>query len=348
MKEVNGGQAVYFLVKEKKFESVVDLINFYQRNEVRNLQNVKNVRFQYPIESRSSRHNDNGSASSGSSLDRPYNSPGSSAGMVEPPQEQRPPPLPIRPTDLGKPNPQRNSSIDSFNNVFSQSPSGSGPSVAASFDYPENFGASWLPHEAAGSQMSLNSVSTGMHSFPSTSSVNVDARPPAPLPQGHKTSDKNLYYSTPRDVDQDISNRLKEVLKQSERCDCGIPRDMSELPMGWTVHRSKDKGTYGRIFYQSSKGVTSWKLPEDVQRKLNATHRMNLNKLMYMQKQPQMNINSYLDNSGEDHHRGRISGPNSGSGGNADPRLISGSSSGSGGQTSGTTVRIKKHNTTVG
>ncbi|KAK3101077.1 hypothetical protein FSP39_000789 [Pinctada imbricata] len=127
--ESNGYQKKYFLVKEKKFDSVEELMLFYRTNEIKNLQNVKNVRFLYAVESgRGSRSHDNGSASSESSYDR-YTSPGSSAGMVDPSNiPQNRPPLPARPKDL----PRRNSSHSSMGSpgaVFTLSPSASGTSM---------------------------------------------------------------------------------------------------------------------------------------------------------------------------------------------------------------------------
>lgn len=99
------------------------------------------------------------------------------------------------------------------------------------------------------------------------------------LPVVHLTKDGNPYYSSPRNVDEDITDRLKEVLRQSEVCDCGIPRDKADLPLGWTVHRSKDPSSFGKIFFQSNKGVTSWRLPQEVESKLNYDQHQNLKEL---------------------------------------------------------------------
>jgi hypothetical protein len=258
-----GTQKWYFLVPEVKFQSVQELIAYYGQNEVKNLQKVNNVRFLHPLVKRKSTHRSgsfsaDGSESSGSHYNSPNDVPSGAAV-----HENRPA-LPERPRDLPR--------LQSQHSLGQHSPSNGS---LTSFGSPEGMHNGFLDHMSNGTGASGGRDRLTRH--PSTPSI--ETRPPAALPAGHTTRDGNPYYSSPRNVDEDITDRLKEVLRQSEICDCGIPRDKADLPMGWTVHRSKDPSTYGRIFFQNNKGVTSWKLPQEVQSRLNIVQQENLSQL---------------------------------------------------------------------
>lgn len=222
---------------------------------MKNLQKVNNVRFSFPLEKRRSENRNGissveGSESSGSHYQSPIDVPG---------PEVRPA-LPERPRDLPR--------LQSQNSIGFHSPS---TSSLTSFGSPEGL------HN--GVFESSGSGASGGRQAHHQSISSIETRPPAMLPIGHNTRDGNPYYSSPRNVDEDITDRLKEVLRQNEICDCGIPRDKADLPLGWTVHRSKDPATYGRIFFQNNKGVTSWKLPQEVQNRLNIVQQENLSQL---------------------------------------------------------------------
>lgn len=259
--EGGSGTKFFYLVPEVKFHSVHELITYYSQNEVKNLQKVNNVRFLYPLEKRNSERNgsvsreESGSSASGSHYQSPQDV---SAGA------EHPPALPSRPRDLPR--------LSSQQSMGLSSPSSSSLN---SYGSPEGMHNGSI----SGSQMSLASGGSGSRGRNHASTSSIDSRPPAQLPVGHTSKDGNPYYSSPRNVDEDITNRLKEVLKQNEVCDCGIPRDKAELPLGWQVHRSKDPATFGRIFFQNSKGMTSWKLPAEVQSKLNIVQQQNLEDL---------------------------------------------------------------------
>ncbi|KAL4226291.1 hypothetical protein ACF0H5_014274 [Mactra antiquata] len=208
------GAYKFFLVVEKKFDSVQSLVEYYKNNPVRNLENVNDVYFSYPILNprRSSRpvH----VTRSQTSLNE---SSSSSSGIG-------PPPLPIRP--------------------------GPGGSMSS-----------------CGSDVSL---STGKKN---------ELRPPCPLPDEAKADYDRLMYSRPRDTEVDISENLKDALKLTERCECGIPRILAELPLGWTVHQSRELQTRGKLFYQSPDEKTYWQLPQQVEMQLTRTHKNNLQKI---------------------------------------------------------------------
>lgn len=264
----------YFLVKEKKFDSVDELIRYYKDHDVKNLQKVNHVRFAHPL-NRSNYRSGDSNSSAGS-----YNtiSNHSSGSFNSPPQNPERPPLPARPTHL-----PRLGSQDSFSSQMSGFSQGSVNSSSASL--ANNGVPGRFPRGNSSNSISPDSNGTcGSENFipnlPSPAEK-ISSRPPAPIPQIPK-SDGNPYYSSPRNVDESVKEELKKVIRESETCDCGIPRELADLPLGWTVHRSKDVQTYGRIFYQNESGVTSWKLPEDVNRRLTVQQKTNLQKVKIM------------------------------------------------------------------
>lgn len=230
--EENGTCVQYFLVVEKKFGSILDLLEFYKTNPVRNLENVDDVYFKFSLDRK-------GCSPSGGTLNRSRSVTSiDSSRNTASSTTSNPPPLPTRP---------RNQSTGSD---FS-----SGQSTWTNGSVQENGGAGSLMNES------------------------IANRPPAPLPEGAGCADYGSYYSRARDVSEDISGKLKEVLNQSEVCECGISRNLAELPLGWTIHRSKDAATFGKLFYQSSEGQTSWFLPQTVKMQMTQKHMSNLRKL---------------------------------------------------------------------
>lgn len=243
--------SLYYLVPEKKFESIPLLVEYYGSNPVKNLENVNNVFLKKPIMNKKWLNNGNFDELSRSSSNRSLHSSmstlsmsnGSLSGMVlsfdsGSSSSLTTPPLP------GLPSRTRTTSSDSFGNT--------------SFT---NGGASRMPLPLPLPNMSC-----------------IERRPPLPLPPAlsDKKEDGPYMYSKARDVTADISEQLKDVLKASERCECGIPRHLAELPKGWTVHLSKDAPTVGRLFYQNDAGITSWALPDDVKMQLTKKHIQNL------------------------------------------------------------------------
>ncbi|XP_045165117.2 uncharacterized protein LOC123529015 [Mercenaria mercenaria] len=233
----------YFLVVEKKFESIDQLVNYYRQHPVKNLENVNNVYFQNPIY-RSDVNANLYTEQNGSSGGRfiPNRALSVSSLSISSRNSDRsvdsmnsiPPPLPVRP--IG-----RTQSMDTSSGTW-------------------------------------GSNSSQVNSLPCN---DIGSRPPLPLPETSAKKDEGgaYGYSRARDVTEDISEKLKDVLKSSERCECGIPRNLAELPMGWTVHLSKDPLTRGKLFYQSEDGVTSWQLPQQVEMQLTKVHISNLRQI---------------------------------------------------------------------
>ncbi|XP_046563718.1 LOW QUALITY PROTEIN: uncharacterized protein LOC124272552 [Haliotis rubra] len=96
--------------------------------------------------------------------------------------------------------------------------------------------------------------------LPKTPKSSSETRPPCPPPPGYE-GNSDLYYSRPRDVSKNRIDELRQILKDSEMCDCGVNLSDSELPQGWTLHKSHDAASYGCLFYQSNQGDTTWNLP---------------------------------------------------------------------------------------
>lgn len=235
--EENGTTIQYFLVVEKKFTSIIDLLEYYRNNPVRNLENVHDVYFRVSLD-RPGSQNVFGQNASGGSLgrSRSVTSIDSNRSMVSQ-SPAGPPPLPIRP---------RNQSTGS-----------------------DSSGSNWTTDDSVQGNGAVGVLL----------SDSIASRPPAPLPAQAGCSDYGAYYSRARDVSEDISGKLKDVLNQSEVCECGISRNLAELPLGWTVHRSKDAGTFGKLFFQSAEGQTSWLLPENVKMQMTQKHMYNLRHL---------------------------------------------------------------------
>ncbi|XP_033744644.1 uncharacterized protein LOC117330458 [Pecten maximus] len=242
----------YYLVKEKQFCNLQDLLEYYRTNDVKNLEKVNHVRFLSPVlrPNRGSSQDDSSSNSS-STFHQPQS-------PVQLPTNR--PPLPERPATLQR----RLGSVSSQSSLLNAS---SSMQELSPMGYPM-------------SPPNVFAAGFFQDSFSPSAPGTIEDRPPAPLPGGHKTG--GLYYSTPRDVNEDISDRLKEVLKQNDRCDCGIPRDMADMPQGWTVHKSKDAGTYGRLFFQNVQGVTTWKIPLEVQQCMTVQQNYNIRTLTEM------------------------------------------------------------------
>ncbi|XP_050413771.1 uncharacterized protein LOC126828195 [Patella vulgata] len=106
-------------------------------------------------------------------------------------------------------------------------------------------------------------VSFARNSGASISEDQVGFRPPLPLPP-RPTGDLDPYYSRPKDENQDRVHELKEYLKNSEKCDCGLLLSHADLGGGWAVHKSRESLTFGRLFYQNQNGQTTWSLPENI------------------------------------------------------------------------------------
>ncbi|KAL8585841.1 hypothetical protein ACOMHN_040066 [Nucella lapillus] len=85
-------------------------------------------------------------------------------------------------------------------------------------------------------------------------------RPPMPTPTFPTQPEESPYYTSPRAY-RDHLEELKKMLRETEICDCGLRMLDAELGLGWTVHRSRESGTFKRVFYQHENGNTTWDFP---------------------------------------------------------------------------------------
>ena len=99
--------------------------------------------------------------------------------------------------------------------------------------------------------------------------LDIENRPPCPLPSStHQDITNPANYETVRDEEQSRLPELLELLRASdqgtEKCECGLGMEESELPGGWSMHISHDDKTRGRLFFMGPRGETSWNLPLEV------------------------------------------------------------------------------------
>ncbi|KAH3881480.1 uncharacterized protein LOC127880703 [Dreissena polymorpha] len=241
-------RSLYYLVPEKKFESLSLLVEYYGVNPVKNMENISNVFLKKPIMNKKWLNNGNFDALSRSSSDRSLSLHSSMSTLS-----------------------MSNGSLGGMATTFD---SGSSSSLST----PTLPGQTLAQRSDSFGNTSVTNGGTSVRPLPLPNMSCIERRPPLPLPSAvsDKKEDGPYMYSKARDVTEDISEQLKDVLKASERCECGIPRHLAELPKGWTVHLSKDAPTIGRLFYQNDAGITSWALPDDVKMQLTKKHIQNL------------------------------------------------------------------------
>lgn len=112
--------------------------------------------------------------------------------------------------------------------------------------------------------------------------------------------DTGLYYSEPRDVDRELSNDFIAHLLQHDnnghytdgKCVCGLDLADSELPHGWSMHRSTERETEGRLFFTGPTGETSWELPTIVSVDLDPQQQDRIRQLMIEGQQSTAHPNS--------------------------------------------------------
>lgn len=100
--------------------------------------------------------------------------------------------------------------------------------------------------------------------------------------------ESGLYYSELRDVDRELSmDFIAHLLKNDNeghvdntKCVCGLDLADSALPRGWSMHKSTERGTEGRLFFTSPTGETSWELPTIVSVDLDAQQQDRIRQLM--------------------------------------------------------------------
>ena len=123
----------------------------------------------------------------------------------------------------------------------------------------------WNRHSAGHKAAKSKSRSKDDHDV-----IDMSNRPPCPLPSNTRPrADSQQEYDYVRSTNV---NRLPELLQMlrmtsdqsSEKCECGLTLEESELPAGWSMHISHDEHTRGRLFFMGPRGETSWNMPLEV------------------------------------------------------------------------------------
>ncbi|CAL1542843.1 unnamed protein product [Lymnaea stagnalis] len=91
----------------------------------------------------------------------------------------------------------------------------------------------------------------------------IKCMPPAPLPKLEPLPPDNDFYYTHIEVNKNYFQETYQFLKQNELCECGLRLVDSEFPKGWTIHRSHEKQSLNRIFFQQGEDTT-WEMPVDL------------------------------------------------------------------------------------
>ncbi|XP_071082557.1 uncharacterized protein [Haliotis cracherodii] len=216
----------YYIVEQVKFNSFHELSSYYSSHRICNLEQIENVKLLHPI---------NQGADSKEDYASPQ-SPVNGAGSI--------PILGRKNSDIGLPKTPKSGQL------------------TASFDYEggeryEGVEDKFPPIPVAGTR---RKESNPTRPLPKTPKSSNETRPPCPTPPGFE-GNSDLYYSRPRDVSKNRIDELRQILRDSEVCDCGVHLSDSELPQGWTLHKSHDAASYGCLFYQSNHGDTTWNLP---------------------------------------------------------------------------------------
>lgn len=113
---------------------------------------------------------------------------------------------------------------------------------------------------------------------------NISDRPPQPLPKqvrntlvnvssGPKPPDHCYDYAQSPDCNR-ILDVKQQVRLMDDLCECGLPLKNSTLVMGWTVHRSTEPETNGRVFFVGPNNESCWVLPINIDQLLKAEQRL--------------------------------------------------------------------------
>ena len=158
------------------------------------------------------------------------------------------------------------------------------PAPSAAFSGPSRV----LPRTTSvPSKMSLSD--TKFNNKKRISSQMSAKRPPPPLPrevvitpvpankQGPTPPPEYCYdYAKTTDHLDEVreSVRLMDLADAGELCECGLLISESKLPLGWTIHRSTEPATRGRVFFVSPNQQSAWNLPSDVDKLLTGEQRL--------------------------------------------------------------------------
>lgn len=295
--------ATEFYVQDVKFSTIEALVEYYSKNDVPNQEGIKHVRLRRPILNQSSimRQQSNGLGSTMSLC---------SDSMSTPPLNRNCSTLP-KPSSFSREGSissmsSMNSDLSKRNTASIPLPIHKGSGAACPQASPKHRKISFIDkliHHKSKKRTSSDDNPTVPDQESSTrtrtqseSSIRIDERPPLPLPEipveRRNGAGLNLtempQYDQVRDVSQDRTSDLIQTLQRAEQystsadtqCECGLGFEESELPRGWSMHISREKITYGRLFFMGPNKETAWNLPLNVSLELSADQQDRIRDLL--------------------------------------------------------------------
>lgn len=253
----------YYLVPECKFLTIPTLLEYYRVNPVHNEEQVTGVRFLHPVK-RHARHNTDPALTTADYMSLVMPEGQSSSHMNGSNRNRSGSDFGIQTQFAEGHSPQRMLSTRSEGRPPER---GRSERMTRSGSLPDN-PSRRSPHDR------LPTVPIGAPVNP------LSHRPPAALPNGY-VHEFGTEYSHPRPSDVDMSHQLQETLRESETngiCNCGLPTKESQLPEGWSVHKTTHN-SINRLFYQSPESRTFWVLPEQIASQLTEEDKENIRKL---------------------------------------------------------------------
>ena len=255
----------YYLL-DKHFKSMDELVKYYGKHEVPNVERVPNVKLKMPI--------------------MYYNPAPEAHGKVYPwnYNDRRDPRHTIPP----RANSESSIPTHSLHSIAERKYSES-TITSSQLDQVVKLGNkvsgnSGSVGKSSASLLDVN-VPTPIRRPPLKIEINTNTRPPQPLPRDAAAirnhcellreffakAESSGDYAKVRDTEEDQTNVLISQLREhdeiwsNQKCECGIYHRDAQLPGGWTIHRSNEELTRGRLFFMNdTTRETAWLLPTDI------------------------------------------------------------------------------------
>ncbi|XP_059161287.1 uncharacterized protein LOC131944616 isoform X2 [Physella acuta] len=253
----HNGMHYYYISERLKFSTFKDLLSYYAEHRIHCIQNIDNIRLRKPLNKNSD------SRQQRSGMSPAYRAEPDQVGYRRDQFNTWERTRGRDSEEMRAPTSRRNYSVPSFGAQSHNSdkrPSLSGhPSQANG-------------HHGSSIQRSVSENDGRPYSaqkYANAKSVQENAKmmfkcmPPAPLPKLESVPSDNDFYYTHIDVNKNFFEETYQFLKENELCECGLRLIDSEFPKGWTIHRSHEKSTLNRIFFQHRE-TTTWEMPEEI------------------------------------------------------------------------------------
>lgn len=284
----------YFL-KDKLFLTVRELVNHYKTNDVPNMERISGIRLKFPIIRSATVDGGDTDTDEARYVGKKKHSLDDTRGL----SQRLPLPLPGSSFTL-QVQPRCSASSNDFNMTRSDLQASRRPWKASLEEITPRGGREY--HSAlirSKGQASLRGAAENL-SYDASPSDGGSERPSATWHHPGRrtvddtaTMDADPYYSSIRNLAQDMSPILIEMLRSMEseaddRCICGLYLDEADLAMGWTMHLSVDAGTEGRLFFMGPEGETAWNLPLEVSIHLSTEQQDRIREIMLQHSSPRI------------------------------------------------------------